>query len=595
MPNDKKNNQIPVRINFQLKENQLPQLALSGIDRKIDLSSATRLFSSEDKLRQSNLQEKFSEKAFNQLYEKMDEAEKSLYRIWYIDLKDDADVDGLLKDLKENPNIQFAEIDELNNLHYNSNDAYYPQMYGLHKTQANCAWDKSEGKDIVVAVLDTGVNYNHPDIKNNMWQNGSGHYGYDFSDNDTNPIDYHGHGSHVAGTIAAIGNNNIGIIGVAPKAKIMAVKIFPNAYDSKIAQALKYAVDNGAKVLNNSWGPSSRRPSAPVLEAAVNYVYSKGGVCVFAAGNSNDDVQYYSPANMPTTIAVAATDSNDDRASFSNWGSKIDIAAPGVNIMSLRHNNSGYRTMSGTSMAAPHVSGAIALLLSKAPHLHFNRVSDVLKKTSDKINPDKYIGKGRLNLCKMLGFNPPIRIKRSSIVETEFGGFSINNQGQLVNIKWTNSGWVANIVPTWGAPIVPSSLISIGGGFIAAVNKDGRVVVTYGTASNIQYAVLNETVAIIPGTLRFSLTKFAIFALDLFGDIQYIKYYAGQWSSSTIQTWGAKIVPESIELSRDGKIIYGVNEVGVASVLWEDPSQLPFADGTKLAYAEIGQTSNLAT
>lgn len=589
----KNKNLRPIRINFQLKENKLPKTVLKGFDKEIEFTSAKRLFSSEDRFSNVKPKSKYSEKAFNALYEEMNDSEKTLYRIWFIDLKKSANLESILQKLQENSNVQFAEIDELNELYNTPNDPYYPQMYGLKKIEADCAWNTSEGENTVVAVLDTGVNYNHTDIKNNMWKDTNGNYGYDFSDNDSNPLDYHGHGSHVAGTIAAISNNNTGIVGVAPKAKIMAVKIFPNAYDSNIAHALKYAIDNGAKILNNSWGPRQRRPSAFVLEAAVNYVYNKGGICVFAAGNNNDDVQHYSPANMPTTISVAATDANDNRASFSNYGAKVDIAAPGVNILSLRHNSSSYRTMSGTSMSAPHVSGAVAMLLSKAPHLHFNRVIDVLKRTVDNISTDKYIGTGRLNVCKLLGSSPNFRIKRSSIIETEFGLFSVSNQGQLIKINWSNSGWMSKVLETWGAPIVPSSLISIGGGFIAGVNQDGRVVVTYGDSNNIGYAILNETTGIIPGTLRYSESKVAIFALDQFGDIQYIKFHAGQWSSNTIQTWGAQIIPDSFELSKDERTIYGLNEAGNACLLWEDPSQPSLGDGTKLAYAKIGQTSNL--
>lgn len=336
------------------------------------------------------------------MYETLDDSEKKLYRIWYLEIDNGQDISKILKDLKNNSNIEFAEVDELNSLYYTPNDSLYKQMYGLKLIESECAWKVSQGEDIVIAVLDTGVNYNHPDIKDNMWADANGNHGYDFSDNDCKPIDYHGHGSHCAGTIAAVGNNNIGIIGVAPKAKIMAVKIFPDAYDSNIAKALKYAVDNGAKILSNSWGPKNRRESAIVLENAVDYVHSKGGICVFAAGNSNDDTKYYSPANMAKTIAVGASDSNDKRASFSNYGKSVDVAAPGVNILSLRHSNSGYKTMSGTSMACPHIAGAIALLLKKEPRLNFNQVRTKIKATADIIITDKPIGCGRVNACKLL-------------------------------------------------------------------------------------------------------------------------------------------------------------------------------------------------
>jgi thermitase len=400
----KEKNMKTARINFGLKENKLPAKSIAPLSVTLDLNGAKRLFNAEVKFNSINKDESlsFSEENFSKIYSSLDLSDKSLYRIWYIDVNRDQDISQVLEELRKNPNVEFAEIDELNSLYYTPNDPYFSQMLSLKLIGSECAWKISQGDEIVIAVLDTGVNFNHPDIFSNMWKDANGNHGYDFSDNDNNPSDYHGHGSHCAGTIAAIGNNKTGIIGVAPRAKIMAVKIFPNAYDSNIALALKYAVDNGAKVLSNSWGPQERRPRASVLEAAVNYVHSKGGICVFAAGNNNDDTEYYSPANMANTITVSASDSNDKKASFSNFGIKVNVAAPGVDILSLMHNNTGYTTMSGTSMACPHVAGAVALLLKKNPSLNFTEVHDIIMNSSDPIDSTPYFGKGRINICSML-------------------------------------------------------------------------------------------------------------------------------------------------------------------------------------------------
>jgi subtilisin family serine protease len=256
-----------------------------------------------------------------------------------------------------------------------------------------------------------------------MWQDADGRFGRDFSGDgsvereDDDPMDTNGHGTHVAGTIAAIGNNGVGIIGVAPKVKIMAVKIFPHATDNVVVRALKYAVDNGARVINNSWGPRNRRQSSLTIEAAVDYVHAKGGICVFAAGNNNDDVQFYSPANRPNTIAVAATDSNDAKASFSNYGVLVDVAAPGVDILSTQKGTINYVNKSGTSMAAPHVSGAVALLLSSNPKLDFNAVYNVLRATSVPVSSAVPIGAGRINCHNMLAASiatPLVRAKTIS-------------------------------------------------------------------------------------------------------------------------------------------------------------------------------------
>lgn len=359
------------------------------------------------------------EEIFNNEYERMSEVEKRLYRTYEIKIEDNVNVEALLDKLRKSDGIEYAELDHPLTLYMNPNDPRYPELYGLKNMQCSKAWDISQGEGIVVAVIDSGVDYNHPDIKENMWIDENGKHGYDFSDNDSDPMDDpalrgDGHGTHVAGTIAAVGNNRIGVIGVAPKAKIMALKIFPNGTDSVAARALRYAVDHGAKVLNNSWGPRDRRPSNPVVEQALDYVYEKGAIAVFAAGNSNDDAQYYSPANYEKTIAVSAVNKDDKRGYgddeprgyFSNYGEVVEVAAPGVDILSLKVRSNNYtNSFSGTSMASPHVSGLVALILSKKPTLTFEEVKKILKESSDEINTDKYIGSGRVNAYKSLNHN----------------------------------------------------------------------------------------------------------------------------------------------------------------------------------------------
>ncbi|HLB95707.1 MAG TPA: S8 family serine peptidase [Patescibacteria group bacterium] len=243
-------------------------------------------------------------------------------------------------------------------------DQDYPDLWGLEKTQAVQAWnnfdsnhnglinpnEKVPGEGVTVAVVDTGLDYNHPDI-GDIWHNpgeipangrdddGNGliddYTGYDFSGNsiavppDNDVMDQIGHGTHVSGTIAAKGNNEIGIIGMAPGATIMPVKVFPNAQSWILAKGVRYAASMGADILNNSWGFGSRNPSDPTIEAAIDDAYSLGSTLVFAAGNANDDISYFSPQNHPSVIDVAASDHNDNRTGFSQYGAKIDVAAPG--------------------------------------------------------------------------------------------------------------------------------------------------------------------------------------------------------------------------------------------------------------------------
>jgi subtilisin family serine protease len=376
-------------------------------------------------------------------------------------LETDGDVLDTCAKLSQDPDVEYAQPNHIMELYMVPDDPYYSSsgswgqgyddLWALKPDRLNCeqAWDiPPQGEGVVVAVIDTGIDYNHEDVAENIWINdgeipGNGidddgnHYvddvrGYDFSDRDSNPSDYHGHGTHCAGTIAAVGNNGKDIIGVAPKAKVMAVKIFPYAYDTVCAQAIIYAANNGAKVLSNSWGPRSRMPSNPTIESAVDYAHSLGCVVVFSAGNKNDDVGYYSPANYLRTMAVAATDHNDAKASFSSWGHNLDVTAPGVEVLSLRAagtdmylGSTGYTAgerfvppydytakcyrANGTSMSCPHVAGLSALVRSQNPGFSNEEVRQVIRVSADDILEDgwdKYSGHGRIDAFQALQAGP---------------------------------------------------------------------------------------------------------------------------------------------------------------------------------------------
>ena len=407
-----------------------------------------------------------------------------LDRIYKLELEKGQSIEEAVAEYSKDPNIEYAQpnyiytlyaeplppkedFPYLPNDHYIENDQNpgywregswgqnYSDLWGLKNIQAIEAWnlfdtnkdgridgnEKLPGEGVIVAVIDTGVDYNHEDLRENIWNNedeipdngidddGNGYIddirGYDISDGDNNPTDYVGHGTHCAGTIAATGNNEIGIAGVAYGAKIMPVKIFPRAYSDVCAAGIRYAAFSGADVLSNSWGPEVRNPSDPTIEAAVDDAYTEGCVIVFAAGNNNDDVAYYSPANYSKTIAVAATDFQDNRASFSNYGGKIDMAAPGVEVLSLRAEgtdmylgtdgytpgarivNGSYYRANGTSMACPHVAGLAALILSENLELSNNVVRNIMQCASDDIGAigkDPYFGYGRMSAYRSLVF-----------------------------------------------------------------------------------------------------------------------------------------------------------------------------------------------
>jgi subtilisin family serine protease len=280
------------------------------------------------------------------------------------------------------------------------NDSYFNYLWGLYNTgqtggSANCdiqapdAWDVTTGSDdVVVAVIDSGINYSHPDLCSRIWINpneinnngidddGNGYVddyrGWNFARNNNNPIDENGHGTHCAGTIAAEGNNGAGITGVAWNCRIMPCRFLNADGSGTVAdaiEAINYAVANGADILNNSWGGGGY---SEALKAAIENAQEHGVLFVAAAGNSARDNDSYAsyPANyaLANVMSVAATNHTDNLATFSCYGkNSVHIAAPGVNILSTVPG--GYTWMSGTSCAAPYVSGAAALLLAANPQM----------------------------------------------------------------------------------------------------------------------------------------------------------------------------------------------------------------------------------
>jgi subtilisin family serine protease len=280
-------------------------------------------------------------------------------------------------------------------------------LWGLQKIQMAAVWNSFGGGDgsVVIADIDTGVNYLHPDLAPNMWRNpleiagngiddeGNGYvddiHGIDTYNNDSNPMDDHGHGTHTAGTFAAVGNNGIGVAGVNWNAKVLACK-FLNAsgsgWDSGAIACFDYLVDLrsrgvNVRVSNNSWGAARGTSIATLTKQAIDSAGGAGILNVFAAGNSgtNTDVTPFDPASFtsPSIVSVTASDGNDDRAGFSNYGAtSVDVAAPGVSILSTR--GSGYSNSSGTSMATPHVAGVAALLLSLRPTLSVSALKNYL-------------------------------------------------------------------------------------------------------------------------------------------------------------------------------------------------------------------------
>ncbi len=331
--------------------------------------------------------------------------------------------------LNASPEIEYAEPNFLQFADLTPNDTHYANgtLWGLHNTGQNSgtedadidaptAWDIGTGStQPVVAVIDTGVDYNHPDLNGNIYNV----RGYDFVNNDSDPMDDHNHGTHVAGTIGAVGNNGTGVVGVNWTTKVMACKFLNSSGSGTTANAIK-CVDyltnlknQGHNIIatNNSWGGGG---FSQALLDEINESGQAGLLFVAAAGNggsdsvgdNNDTTPHYpSSYNATNIIAVASTTRTDAKSGFSNYGStSVDLGAPGSSIYSTVRGT-GYASYSGTSMATPHVAGAVALLKSYSPSATHNEIKDTILRNVDPNSSlaGKTVTGGRLNICRSLG------------------------------------------------------------------------------------------------------------------------------------------------------------------------------------------------
>jgi thermitase len=376
-----------------------------------------------------------------------------------VELGANQSLEDVIAILHEDPTVEYAERNQIVSIDYVPNDPYFSSQWFLANTgQAfpikggaartgtagadiaiESAWDVDTGQtEVVVAVLDTGVDYHHRDLANRMWINAAERdgdpdidddrngyvddiYGYNFAidyyrEGTTDPLDDSGHGTLCAGIIAAEMDNGVDIAGICPAARIMAVKNLNAKGNGDVfssAEAIYYAVDNGADVISCSWGFASH---SMTMEEAVNYAYSQGVLAVVSAGNQDSSKRQY-PAAYDAVISVAATDANDQRTSFSSYGDWVDVAAPGTMILSLRAhdtdmyiNNDDYvpgdrffpygdpnATMyiaSGTSVACPIVAGVAALVRAQRPQASLEEIRDRLLLSADDLsdlNPE-YVG-----------------------------------------------------------------------------------------------------------------------------------------------------------------------------------------------------------
>lgn len=271
------------------------------------------------------------------------------------------------------------------------NDPEFANQPYLTMIDVAGGWDYTTGSgNVIIAVIDTGVDYTNLDLSGRLVG------GYDFVNNDYDPFDDNGHGTHVAGIIAATGNNGNGIAGLDWQAKIMPIKVLDasgSGSDLNVYYGILYAVDNGASIINLSLALDSY---SALVAAAVDYASSRGVTVVAASGNTNSTVNY--PAALPQVIAVGAVDNSENRAFYSNYGSALDVVAPGNNVLSTEGSGLNYRT--GTSMAAPQVTGLASLLKSIRP-MTPAQIKTTIETTSKDLGAngwDQYFGNGLIQV-----------------------------------------------------------------------------------------------------------------------------------------------------------------------------------------------------
>lgn len=470
------------------------------------------------------------------------------HRRWTVTVPDGADVAQAVAALRAHPDVEDAEPNHLRLTTLVPSDPRYPQQWSHQLAQTEAGWDVELGDpSTVIAIVDTGVDHAHEDLAANVWRDAQGNPGRDTVDvrtgdytaagfeldpaedyrtEDGNPTDRHGHGTHVAGIAAAAGDNGVGVSGVCPRCRIMPMRAgFVLRYRSgsygalesdDVARAIVWAADHGAHVINMSF--ASQVPSA-TEEDAIAYAVSRGVVMVAAGSNDGLDVPHH-PAASPGVIGVAATGPTDRRASYSNHGFWLDVAAPGgdaalgAQILSTvpptaaEGHPSGYAEFQGTSMASPYVAGLVGLLRSRFPTIDARQVRDVLRSTADAPAGDDVLGYGRVNVRRALAMAAPPAAVAEIAVPVE--NAVVRAPGPALTVVGTATGtnFVLEVGPT---PYGPSWTTigmgtSVGGGSLGVLDP---AILSPGARHWLRLTVADTTAlrALVPFYLgqRFSL------------------------------------------------------------------------------------------
>lgn len=367
----------------------------------------------------------------------------SVPRTALLEVKDSESTTQAITRLQSYSEVEYVEINEKIQAHSQPNDPRYGEQWALEASNISIgserAWERiTDASQIKIAIIDSGCDYAHEDIRGNLWHNpsevpGNGidddhdgyiddSIGYDFQNNDSDPADDYEHGTMVFGIIGASGNNDIGISGISWNAQIMCLKVLDsegNSTISKAVDAIHFAINHGVRIINLSWGYIPSSTPSRSLEEALSDARNAGILVVASAGNGssnsgqNNDLNpnnanYPSSYSLDNIIAVAATDISDRLANFSYYGATtVDLGAPGVSILST-HPGSMYQAFTGTSAAAPHVTGGAALVWALNPSLRYAEVKRLLLETTDTNESlrDKTLSGGRLNIDNALSASP---------------------------------------------------------------------------------------------------------------------------------------------------------------------------------------------
>ena len=293
---------------------------------------------------------------------------------------------------KEAGKIDFAEVDSLLPPSLTPNDPDFPNQWHLPKINSPSAWDTTSGNGVVIAIADTGIDPTHPDLASSLVP------GWNVFDNTGDTSDVYGHGTAVAGTAAAVGDNGTGVAGVAYKASLMPIRVSDpggNAYISNLASAITHAANNGAKIVNISY----QAGGSQTIERAARYLFNKGGLTVVAAGNTGAESGY---RNSQYIVSAAATDNSDTITPWSTYGKDVDVSAPGLAIWSTARGG-GIGAWSGTSFSAPITSGVLALIFSANPSLTPGQAQNILFDSATDLGLpgwDELYGWGRIDATK---------------------------------------------------------------------------------------------------------------------------------------------------------------------------------------------------